>query len=165
MQSTTKTDIPRTVIDAMVRTGFGPDAVPGEVRSLDDGWFNSAYAIRFLDGTPDAVLRVAPDPEMRLLTYEKDLMRAEVEIHAMVQERLDVPVPRLLACDLIGFHVDEDVYDEHGTLLSIMNTRLATDRYNTADAFVRAIVFCSRCSHSRDASLYLPGCTGAHSQC
>ena len=46
--------------------------------SLDDGWFNSAYAIRISDGAPDVVLRVAPDPEMRLPTYE----RLENDLHA-----------------------------------------------------------------------------------
>jgi fructosamine-3-kinase len=108
VQSTTKTEISRTLIDAMVRTEFGPSVVLAEVRSLDDGWFNSAYAIRFLDGPADVVLRVAPDPKMQLLTYEQDMMRAEIEVHELVQENLDVPIPRLCAYDLSRTIVDRD---------------------------------------------------------
>jgi aminoglycoside phosphotransferase (APT) family kinase protein len=108
MQSRTKTEISRTLIDAMVRTEFGPSVVLAEVKSLDDGWFNSAYAIRFLDGAADVVLRVAPDPEMQLLTYEQDMMRAEIEVHELVQNKLDVPLPRLCAYNLRRDVVDRD---------------------------------------------------------
>jgi aminoglycoside phosphotransferase (APT) family kinase protein len=108
MQSTTKTDISRALIEAMVRTAFGSDVVLAEVTSLDDGWFNSAYAIRFLHGLGDVVLRVAPDPRARVLTYEQHIMRAEIEVYELVQEKLDVPVPHLLAYNLRRDIVDRE---------------------------------------------------------
>jgi hypothetical protein len=50
------------------------------IEPLRGGWSNSAYATRFAGDHPDAVLRVAPDPQARLLSYVKDLMRAKVEV-------------------------------------------------------------------------------------
>ncbi len=57
-----------------------------------------AYAIELEDGRK-AVLKVAPPPGLRLLTYEADLMQTEVEFFARAAAA-GVPVPRVLYCDL-----------------------------------------------------------------
>ena len=45
------------------------------------------------------MLRVAPDPAMRLLKYEKHLMRSELKIHELVRDTTDIPLPDVLAHD------------------------------------------------------------------
>jgi fructosamine-3-kinase len=104
MRSKTKMDFPRSTIEAMVRARFGSSVRIADVQPLTDGWFNSAYSISFAGGHPDVVLRIAPDPEMPLLTYEKGLMRSEVKVYELVQQKLSIPLPHLY-----GYNFDRDI--------------------------------------------------------
>lgn len=89
----------------MVASIVGPAVQLADVTPLTDGWFNTTYALTFTSTHRDMVLRIAPHPDLRMLTYEKDLMRLEVAVYQHL-EAVDcaVPVP-----DLIGFNFDRDV--------------------------------------------------------
>ncbi len=71
------------------------------------GKFNTTY---FVDGGPHPlVLRIAPpDDRSRYLFYEYRMMKQEPAIHEAVLNRTDTPVPRILALDESGTHLDRD---------------------------------------------------------
>jgi hypothetical protein len=63
----------------MVGRAYGPDQVPdGDdgVRELGPGWFNVAYRIRLRAGD-EVVLKIAPPPDVEVMTYEHGAMATE----------------------------------------------------------------------------------------
>ncbi|MCI9338131.1 MAG: aminoglycoside phosphotransferase family protein [Lachnospiraceae bacterium] len=98
MESKTKSTVSREMIAAVVSRHF-----PGEellsIEELTEGMFNSAYVIRG-SGIMESgiVLKVGPAPEAELLTYEKDILRTEVEAYRLLQGR-PIRIPRILAWD------------------------------------------------------------------
>ncbi|MCG8481078.1 MAG: aminoglycoside phosphotransferase family protein [Spirochaetales bacterium] len=59
-----------------------------------DGWFNALYVIETTQG-PDLMLKVAPPEHVRVLRYEKNIMKTEVEVLKTLGEVRGVPVPRI----------------------------------------------------------------------
>lgn len=106
MQSRTKVDVDRPVLDRLVREVLGTDVPVTRVRELTDGMFNAAYGVHLGDGT-SVVVKVAPPPGTPVLTYERDLMRAEVDFYRRTAGV--VPVPAVLGVDLTRSRVDRDV--------------------------------------------------------
>lgn len=95
MESITKNRQPPEVLRAMVARAYGADqVVDGDdfATELGHGWFNVAYRIRLADGR-EVVLKVAPPPHVRVMTYERDLMANEVAALGLVRARTGVPVP------------------------------------------------------------------------
>jgi len=81
-------------------------ALPGaelrEASELSDGFFNVAYRLRATDGR-DVVVKVAPAPDVPVMSSERDLMHAEVAAMRMVAERdPGVPAPRVIHFDPSG---------------------------------------------------------------
>jgi Ser/Thr protein kinase RdoA (MazF antagonist) len=79
MDNKTKYAIEVDGVASLVKAGFGPSVTVSGCRELTGGTFNAAYLVT-LDGTRDLVLKVAPDPDLELLTYEVDLLRTEVHV-------------------------------------------------------------------------------------
>jgi len=83
-------------------------AAPAEVRleRITTGKFNTSYCVE----TPDEslVLRIAPDPNAVFLFYEKDMMRQEPGIHALLRRETSVPVAGILAYDDAHDVIDRD---------------------------------------------------------
>lgn len=69
------------------------------MKELTDGWFNAAFLLSLPDGR-EFVLKVAPPPSVKLLRYEAEILRAEVE--AMGRVKGLVPVPTVVAHDAWG---------------------------------------------------------------
>ncbi|NLT53672.1 MAG: aminoglycoside phosphotransferase family protein [Actinomycetales bacterium] len=95
MESITKNRQPLSVLRAMVTRAYGAGQVDdgdGWVEELGHGWFNVAYVIRLRDGRR-VVLKIAPSPEVEVMTYERDMMRTEVHALALVAGQTTVPVP------------------------------------------------------------------------
>lgn len=84
-------------------TGRPTDA---QVRPLTDGMFNAAYALRYADGSR-VVVKVAPPPGTPVLSYERDLMRTELDFYRRASGH--VPVPTVLGADLSRDHLDRDL--------------------------------------------------------
>ena len=98
MESLTKRRISSDELAVMVREGFGANAQVAAWSELRDGTYNAAYMVTLADRDLDVVLKVAPDPRLELLTYERDLMWTE----ALVYRRaggVGVPVPEVLFAD------------------------------------------------------------------
>jgi aminoglycoside phosphotransferase (APT) family kinase protein len=108
MESKTKTDFPVELIQTLTKDQFGSSVQIAEIVPLTDGWFNTAYAIQFANTTPNAILRIAPPPGMRLLTYEADMMRKEVMVNEILQGMGDIPLPRVLGYNIKRNLIDRD---------------------------------------------------------
>ncbi|MFI9006208.1 phosphotransferase family protein [Actinosynnema sp. NPDC053489] len=92
VDSLTKRRLTAAELDALVRRALGvPLAAHVE---LTEGMFNTAYRLTAADGR-EAVLKVAPPPDVPLLTYERDLMRTEALAFELMAAR-GLPVPGVL---------------------------------------------------------------------
>jgi aminoglycoside phosphotransferase (APT) family kinase protein len=98
MQSVSKTDVSPAVAQAIVDAHMGHDLRLEAFEELKEGYFNAAYYLKPSDGQ-ERVLKVAPPDSVQVLGYEKDIMRAEVEVMRLVQEQTSMPVPAIYAYD------------------------------------------------------------------
>ncbi len=74
---------------------------PGRMIScqeLTEGYFNMAYEITLDDGRT-AILKIAPSKEVRVMTYEKNIMHSEVEAMRLARRRPGICVPEIYASD------------------------------------------------------------------
>lgn len=97
MESITKSRLTAETIRRMTQKAFG-ETEPPFVKELTEGYFNAAYLVRLPDGR-EAILKVAPPPGTLLMTYEKDIMSAEVASMRLVKEKTHAPVPEVLFYD------------------------------------------------------------------
>ena len=81
----------------MVRKFFPSDEMTDYVE-LTEGFFNVAYDVE-LNHVKHVILKIAPDKEMRVMTYEKNIMVSEVEAMRRVGEVEGIPAPKLLGFD------------------------------------------------------------------
>jgi aminoglycoside phosphotransferase (APT) family kinase protein len=105
-ESLTKRRLGEDTLRALVAEAFGPDAALAGSRELGEGFFNAAFRVRLADGR-ETVLKVSPPSDAALLTYERDIMRAEAEFF---REALGagVPQPELLYAGFDRSVVDGD---------------------------------------------------------
>lgn len=76
------------------------------ISPIGSGHYNDSY---YVDGKQGRfVLRVAPADDVPKLFYEVDMMRSEVNIHRLVAERTNVPVPRIVYHDFSREVIDTD---------------------------------------------------------
>ena len=98
MISRTKTRLSGETVAALTRKHF-PAAEIRRIDELADGLFNAVYRI---SGTgaleKSVVLKVGPSPDAKVLTYERGIMKTEVEGCRLLQGS-GVPVPEILAYD------------------------------------------------------------------
>ncbi|WP_306324456.1 phosphotransferase family protein [Streptomyces venezuelae] len=96
MESVTKNRQPPEVLRAMVARAYGADQVcdGGEdwIGELGDGCFNVAYRIRLRAGE-QVVLKIAPPPDVEVMTYERDAMAVELAALRLIRRHTKVPVP------------------------------------------------------------------------
>lgn len=94
----TKTKLTRTEIEPLVRQAFGGGTTTRDMSELTGGMFNAAYRLRLSDGR-ETILKVSPPADARILTYETDIMRTEVEALRLVYGLDGVPVPEVYHYD------------------------------------------------------------------
>ena len=96
MKSRSKTEVTPELASRMTRkAGLGAAT---EIAPLGAGEFNTVLAVTTEDGKRYA-LKVAPSDESRILTYEKNMMRAEVYWYGVLRDRTDIPVPEIFFSD------------------------------------------------------------------
>jgi aminoglycoside phosphotransferase (APT) family kinase protein len=92
MKSLSKTPVTPRQAGAIARLHFGQPLASFE--ELSDGYFNAAYRLELDDGGI-YVLKVAPPLDVRVLRYERNIMRAEVSALRLVREHTEMPVPQV----------------------------------------------------------------------
>jgi aminoglycoside phosphotransferase (APT) family kinase protein len=108
MFSLSKTSVPTNAIHEIVRHHLDGKSVRS-VEELKDGLFNAAYRIDLADGSA-CILKAAPPDHVRVLRYEKEIMRAEVEVMRLVRAQTGVPVPEIYGYDTSRRLTDVDYY-------------------------------------------------------
>jgi aminoglycoside phosphotransferase (APT) family kinase protein len=107
MDSLTKRRMSAEELAAVAARAFGPRAEAADFRELPDGNYNTAYLVTLAESDVDFVLKVAPDPRLRLLTHEVDLMRTEVDFYRRAG-LAGVPVPDVVYADFTRTLLETD---------------------------------------------------------
>ena len=97
MHSITKRQLTAEQIRELVLHGLGPRADVAGCKEFTDGAFSAVYGLRLGDGR-EVVLKVAPSPSQRLMRYEVDVARIELEFYRRAAAA-GVPLPTLYAAD------------------------------------------------------------------
>lgn len=97
MYSTTKSKLSNNQINKIIEIAFINKTYALKFEELPDGFFNTLYKIQ-LDNNSTVVLKVAPKTEVKVLTYEKNLMNNEVLTYEIFKKN-NIPVPTLLFYD------------------------------------------------------------------
>jgi len=129
----------------------------GQVESFEPirtGKFNTSYWVH--TRRQDYVLRVAPPPGTVLLFYERDMMRQEPEVHALVLARTQVPVARI-----VGYDFSRTLIDRDFLLMERLPGRPWTEAWHVdSDEVLRQVGACLAQVHRIHGKLY--GYLGAH---
>ena len=107
MISNTKTIITEADIEQIMRRHFGTDAKVSAVTELTEGMFNAIYIVALDDR--ELVLKTGIKDGTYVLSYEKDIMRAEVGVYGLLEKK-GVPVPKILAYDFSHAVTDYDYF-------------------------------------------------------
>jgi len=109
MESKTKVKVSYADIQRLVELAFG--SVPHvTVQEMTDGWFNTAYKIMLGEGGRQIVLKVGPPADAAILTYEKALLRAEVDAMKLAATNPKIPVPQIIFDDFSRHCLPYDYY-------------------------------------------------------
>lgn len=108
MESLTKNFKDYDTVDKLVKEAFGDISIK-ELTELKEGYFNVAYLITLSDGKK-VVLKIAPPSSAKIMSYEKNIMRTEVETMRLVKEHTNVPVPEILFYDDTHSICDSDYF-------------------------------------------------------
>ena len=109
MKSKSKKPLTITEIQQIIDASFGTINL-GSIMELTDGWFNTAYSIEIPDLGQEVVMKVAPPSEVKILTYEKNIMKTEVQVNKILKEKTDVPVPEILSYNFNQDIINRDYF-------------------------------------------------------
>lgn len=98
MDSHSKIPLPIHQVEKIIAAHFAPGVRLAEFEELRDGMFNAAARLALSDGRK-MVLKAAPPLDVRVMRYEDNLMRAEVESMRLVRAQTSLPVPEILVYD------------------------------------------------------------------
>jgi aminoglycoside phosphotransferase (APT) family kinase protein len=98
MFNLSKTPVSRETAQSIVARHFGNSHKIAAFEELKEGFFNAAYRLELQDGLT-CVLKIAPPPTVRVLRYERNILRAEVETMRLVKNRTEMPIPAIFFHD------------------------------------------------------------------
>ncbi len=97
MESLTKNRQNEETLKKMVDHIFHPLELQS-CKELTEGYFNVAYEVTLSNGKT-VILKVAPADGVRVMTYEKNIMCAEVQAMEKIREHDGIPAPKMLGYD------------------------------------------------------------------
>ncbi len=104
MVSKTKYPVTNEQIELMFKkAGFSKIS---NIIPLGDGEYNSVYSVN-ADGKEYAI-KIAPAPDCDVLTYEKNMMRAEIYWYKQLSEKTDISAPEIIYSDFSREFVGTD---------------------------------------------------------
>lgn len=110
MKSTTKTVLDTEIIQKIMEKHFGTVQVQ-KVTELTEGWFNAIYVVEYTKGDEEVtvVLKTGVETGKYVLTYEKNLMQAELQVYDLLQDTI-IPTADILARDFSHDVIDCDYF-------------------------------------------------------
>jgi aminoglycoside phosphotransferase (APT) family kinase protein len=99
MESLTKNKQSREDIIKMVQKAFGNTLSPEDIKTkeLTEGYYNVAYEVSLPQKA--VILKIAPPTAANIMSYEKNIMKAEVDGLQLVKKHTTLPVPEVLYYD------------------------------------------------------------------
>lgn len=97
MVSQTKNKQREDNIFAMTEKIFPSDSFVS-CKELTEGYFNAAYEVDLQSGQ-SVILKIAPEKNMRIMTYEKNIMFSEVDAMKTVESVNGIPAPAVIGFD------------------------------------------------------------------
>jgi aminoglycoside phosphotransferase (APT) family kinase protein len=109
MESITKRKLEESTIESLVRFAFKDGLESEQLSELTDGYFNNSYLVQLNSGKK-VVLKISPKDDVKVLRYERNLMKTEVTVLNLIAEKSDVPVPLVLFFDESRTLIDSDYF-------------------------------------------------------
>lgn len=106
--SMTKNEKSRSQLEQMMQLAC-PQIPVREIRELTEGYFNIAYEVTLQNGK-QVILKIAPPPQVSVMTCEKNIMAAEVETMRLVSKKTRCPVAEVLYFDQSRSICDSDYF-------------------------------------------------------
>jgi aminoglycoside phosphotransferase (APT) family kinase protein len=88
--------------------GSGINSQMIAIKELTEGFFNVAYEITLPE--KKVILKIAPPKGSKIMSYEHNMMKAEVEALRLAKEKTGLPVPGILYYDNTGSICDADYF-------------------------------------------------------
>lgn len=141
MENANKYRLSNQEIGTIVRETFGQGF--HSASELTDGWANMAYSILLEDGRK-TVLKIAPSQDKRVMRYEKNIMKTEVESMRLVADNPALPIPQIYTydstCELIQAEYFFMEFVEGTALNQIRDSLTSEER----EVIIRQLGGCSR---------------------
>ncbi len=109
MHSLSKTPVATDALHEIVRHQFGSVLTLRHAEELKEGFFNAAFLLELDDGRR-YVLKVAPPDSFRILGYEKNIMKTEVDVIRLIRAHTQVPAPEIYGYDTSRRCIDSDYF-------------------------------------------------------
>ncbi len=104
IESRTKSKLENQQIIQLCKKAFGNETQVGDIVELTDGTYNVSYLIKLTNSNKEVVLKVAPPPNVKVLTYEQKIMETEIMVYELIKNNTDVPIP-----DILYYDFDNDI--------------------------------------------------------
>jgi len=105
-ESLSKRGVDRPTLAALISTAFGPQTGIVAATEINEGFFNAAFRLTLTDGR-EVILKASPEPQIPVLTYERDIMRGEAEFFRAAAGSAAV-VPEVLCANFEREVIDGD---------------------------------------------------------
>ncbi|MEN8907134.1 MAG: aminoglycoside phosphotransferase family protein [Clostridiales bacterium] len=109
MNSNTKLVLEKNQIERLVKNSFGKQIQVENYEEIKDGWANTIYSIRLSNGL-EVILKIAPSTDVKVLRYEKNLMKTEVEVTKRLKRKTAIPVPEIYYYDNTMSHIKNEYF-------------------------------------------------------
>ena len=154
MESITKTKLSTEQIERIVQKSFGNSIHPVQVDEMKEGWFNTSYWIILSDGR-EVILKISPPPDIKVLRYEKDVIRVEVDVLRLFKETGKFPVPAVYSSDFSGTIISSDYFimEKLPGCLQKLNSPLTSSERNRLILISRITV--NKCIEGMEFGLYI----------